>query len=65
MKKILFLCLFLGGCNSVNAIGSAFEVGNSIGINYDTNGYYTKKTQPPQKICEYKVGPNNWAWKPC
>ena len=65
MKKILILSLFLSGCNSLGVASHAVSTADSLGLNFDTNGYYSKRTKPAQKICEYKTGTNSTAWKPC
>lgn len=68
MKKILFLCLLLSGCNSMDVAGAGFSglnFASQLGVDYDTNGYQSTRTRPHQKVCEIRTGKNSWAWKPC
>lgn len=68
MKYIVLLSLFLAGCNAIDGVEAGLtvmETAGKLGVDYDTNGNYTKTTKPRQKICEYKTGPYSTAWRPC
>ena len=68
MRYAILLSLFLAGCNTVDGVNAGLnviDVASKLGIDSDTNGYYTKNTKPEQKICEYRTGPNSTAWRPC
>lgn len=65
MKKILLLCVFLGGCNAVDAGTRVVSGLDSLGFNYDTNAYHSKRTGPAPRICEYKIDELHTKWKPC
>lgn len=69
MKYLLLIGLFLSlaGCNSVDAVNAAsyaIEPLSSV-VNYDTNGFYSKRTTPHTKVCPVKIRENYIAYKPC
>lgn len=69
MRKLIFLpFLLLASCASpeemaARGIGHAISLGSTI--TFDTNGYYSKRTQPPQKICEVRVSHSITKLVPC
>ena len=68
MKYIILLSLFLAGCNAIDGVNAGLtviETADRLGVNYDTNGVYTRSTKPRQKLCEYKTGPYSSAFRPC
>lgn len=64
---IPFIFLLLAGCNSFDAVNAASKGLNPLSnvLDFDTNGYYSKRTGPDVKYCEYKVSANVTAWRPC
>ena len=68
MRYIILLSLFLAGCNAIDGVNAGLDVvdvAGKLGVDYDTNGHYTKNTKPRQKLCEYRTGPYSTAWRPC
>lgn len=69
MKYIILLsALLLSGCNSftaVDAASRAIEPLSNVVDHFDSNSYYTKKTGPHQKICEYRISQYRTEWRPC
>ena len=68
MRYVILLSLFLTGCNAIDGVNAGLDVvdvAGKLGVDYDTNSFYTKTTKPKQKVCEYKTGPNSTAWRPC
>ena len=68
MRYIILLSLFLAGCNAIDGVNAGLnvvDVASKLGVDYDTNGFYTKNTKPRQKVCEYRTGPNSTAFRPC
>lgn len=64
---LLFSLLFLAGCNSMDGADVASRAIDPLStvMNYDTNGYYSKRTTPHQKVCEYRVSQHITKWQPC
>lgn len=68
MKYVILLSLFLAGCNAIDGVNAGLtvvETAGKLGVDYDTNGYYSKNTRPVQKICEYRTGPYSKKFAPC
>lgn len=68
MRYIILLSLSLAGCNAMDGVSaglSVVEAADKLGVDYDTNGFYTKNTRPKQKLCEYRTGPYSTKFAPC
>ena len=68
MRYVILLSLFLAGCNAIDGVNAGLtvvETAGKLGVDYDTNGFYTKTTKPRQKVCEYRTGPYSTAFRPC
>ena len=68
MRYVILLSLFLAGCNALDGVNTGLDivdVAGKLGVDYDTNGFYTKTTKPRQKVCEYKTGTYSTAFRPC
>ena len=68
MRYIILLSLFLAGCNAIDGVNAGLtvvDVAGKLGVDYDTNGYYSKRRGPIEHVCEYKVRPNVTAFRPC
>ena len=68
MKYVILLSLFLVGCNAIDGVNAGLnvvDVAGKLGVDYDTNGFYTKTTKPRQKVCEYRTGPYSKKFAPC
>ena len=68
MRYIILLSLLLTGCNAIDGVNAGLDVvdvASNLGVDYDTNGFYTKTTKPRQKVCEYRTGSYSTAFRPC